>query len=206
MKKIVLVFAMEKERDAVLALFSTKKPAIQEKETVHRFDFDQHIIWLLHVGVTMINAYKLAVFLDHNPVDEVINVGTCAGLRNLHIGDVIHSRCFYHHEIDLSFFPQSLGYLQEDSKTYHQHPVLVSGNTFLASKEEVQRVIRKFDADAFDMESFGFYAICKQQKIPFSAIRGVTDDGQDHAENSFESNLEFASKEAAKYVLNHLKL
>jgi nucleoside phosphorylase len=206
MKHIVLVFAMPQERDASLSLLHTLATPETIDSTLHKVAFSTKTIWLLHAGVTMLNAYKLALFLNAHHVDEVINVGTCAGLRNLRIGDVIHSRCFYHHEIDLSFFPQSLGYLNEDPATYHQHPVLVSGNTFLASKAETERVIKTFDADAFDMESFGFYAICKPMNIPFSAIRGVTDDGQDHAENSFESNLILASKEAAKTMLAYLGL
>jgi adenosylhomocysteine nucleosidase len=204
MKHIVLVFAMAQERDASLSLLATLAQPVTLESTLHKVVFSTKTIWLLHAGVTMLNAYKLALFLNHHHVDEVINVGTCAGLRNLRIGDVIHSRCFYHHDIDLSFFPQSLGYLKEDPTTYHQHPVLVSGNTFLASKAETERVIETFDADAFDMESFGFYAICKAKNIPFSAIRGVTDDGQDHAENSFESNLLLASKEAARTMLNYV--
>jgi nucleoside phosphorylase len=40
--------------------------------------------------------------------------------------------------------------------------------------------------------------------VPFSAIRGVTDDGRDHAENSFESNLNLASHAAAKTMLHYV--
>jgi nucleoside phosphorylase len=161
MKHVLLVFAMPEERDASLSLLTPFALPEKLESTLHKVVLSTKTIWLLHAGVTMLNAYKLALFLNDHHVDEVINVGTCAGLRNLRIGDVIHSHCFYHHEIDLSFFPQGLGYLQEDPNTYHRHPVLVSGNSFLASKEESERVIKTFDADAFDMESFGFYAICK---------------------------------------------
>ena len=206
MKHILLVYAMLEEKEASLNVFATFTKPIAIDQTLHQVVTKTHTIWFLHAGVTMLHAYKLALFLKDHRVDEVINVGTCAGLRNLRIGDVIHSRCFYHHEIDLSFFPQSLRYLNEDSATYHQHPVLVSGNTFLASKAETDRVIARFDADAFDMESFGFYAICKPLNIPFSAIRGVTDDGQDHAENSFDRHVKLASEAAAKKVLDYLQL
>ena len=207
MKTIVLVFAMAKERDASLELLTTRY-AVEKLSTIrHRVTTLKQTIYLLHAGVTMLNTYKLAEFLMEIKVDEVINVGTCAGLRNLRIGDVIHSKTFYHHEIDLSFFPQSLPHLQiKDKKAYHQHPVLVSGNTFLANPNEVRSVIEKFDADAFDMESFGFYTICKEKDIPFSAIRGVTDDGQDYAEQSFEQNLALASLAAGKKMMEYLGL
>lgn len=207
MKTIGLVFAMAKERDAALDRLSLRFPVKTITPVLHRVETKDKIVWLLHAGVTMLNTYKLAEFLMNNKVDEVINVGTCAGLRHLKIGDVIHARTFYHHEIDLSFFPQSLPHLQiTDKQAYHHHPVLVSGNTFLANPLEVQKVIDTFDADAFDMESFGFYAICKEKGIPFSAIRGVTDDGQAHAEDSFEKNLAMASKAAALKTMEYLEL
>jgi adenosylhomocysteine nucleosidase len=207
MKTIVLVYAMAKERDASLKLLSSRYNVETLSAKRHRVITKQQTLYLLHAGVTMLNAYKLAEFLMEGKVDEVIQVGTCAGLRHLQIGDVIHSQTFYHHEIDISFFPQSLPHLQiKDKTTYHQHPVLVSGNTFLANPNEVRRVIEKFDADAFDMESFGFYAICKEKGIPFSSIRGVTDDGQDHAEQSFENNLELASHAAGKKMMDYLGL
>lgn len=205
MKTLVLVFAMAQERDASLDALTRHFPAQKVREHYHIVETPSLKLHLLHTGVTMLNAYKLAELLTTLSVDEVINVGTCAGLRNLAIGDVIHSRTFYHHEIDLSFFPTSLALLQVTNKeAYHRHPVLVSGNTFISDKEEVRKVIEKFDADAFDMESFGYYTICKEKNIPFSAIRGVTDDGQTHAEHSFESNLKLASIAAAKVMLQYI--
>jgi len=207
MKTIVLVFAMPQERDASLEALTNQFTAQKIRENYHVVETPSITFHLLHAGVTMLNCYKLAELCMHVQPDEVINVGTCAGLRNLAIGDVIHSRTFYHHEIDLSFFPTSLANLQiKNKEEYHHHPVLVSGNTFIADKEEVRKVIEKFDADAFDMESFGFYTICKEKNIPFSAIRGVTDDGQTHAEQSFELNLKIASIAAAQEMLRYVRL
>jgi nucleoside phosphorylase len=166
---------------------------------------DKNIL-LLQTGVTMFTSFYLASVFEKYSVDEVINIGTCAGLRNLSIGEVIHSRCFYNDDLDLSMFGRTKGHLEKVSESYHQHPVLVSGSTFLASKADVERVINTFDADAFDMESFGYYAVCKSYNIPFSAIRGVTDDGAVHADVSFEENLKKASLNASIFTLQYLKL
>jgi adenosylhomocysteine nucleosidase len=98
-----------------------------------------------------------------------------------------------------------LGRLFVGKKPTLVHPVLVSGSTFLASKEASQKVIDRFDADAFDMESFGFFTMCETLHIPFTSIRGVSDNGQTHANQSFEKNLTFASKQAAQATLTYLK-
>lgn len=202
----LIVFAMVEEKDSFLSItpFPLKVEKINDRLSSTTLKGKNFL--LLQTGVTMLTSFHLASVFENYSVDEVINVGTCAGLRNLSIGEVIHSRCFYNDDLDLSMFGRTKGHLVKVSEGYHQHPVLVSGSTFLASKNEVERVIKTYDADAFDMESFGYYAVCVSYNVPFSAIRGVTDDGAVHADVSFEENLKTASLNASLFALRYLKL
>lgn len=202
----LIVFAMGEEK---VAFLSTLPPSIKVERINERLSvvvIKNKNLLLLQTGVTMLTAFHLASVFENYSVNEVINIGTCAGLRKLSIGEVIHSRCFYNDDLDLSMFGRTKGHLVKVDESYHQHPVIVSGSTFLASKTEVKRVIDTFDADAFDMESFGYYAVCTSYKIPFSAIRGVTDDGAVHADVSFEENLKKATVNASIFALRYLKL
>jgi adenosylhomocysteine nucleosidase len=202
----LIVFAMVEEKDSFLTTLPplTKVEKINDRLSTTTLK-DKNIL-LLQTGVTMLTSFHLSRVFENYSVDEVINIGTCAGLRNLSIGEVIHTRCFYNDDLDLSMFGRTKGHLVKVSEGYHQHPVLVSGSTFLASKTDVERVIKTFDADAFDMESFGYYVVCENYNIPFSAIRGVTDDGAVHADMSFEDNLIKASLNASLFALRYLKL
>jgi nucleoside phosphorylase len=202
----LIVFAMVEETDSFLSTLPSPLRVKKINDRLISTTLKGKNILLLQTGVTMLTSFHLASVFENYSVDEVINVGTCAGLRNLSIGEVIHSRCFYNDDLDLSMFGRTKGHLVKVSEGYHQHPVLVSGSTFLASKTDVERVINTYDADAFDMESFGYYAVCVSYNIPFSAIRGVTDDGAVQADVSFEENLKKASLNASLFALRYLKL
>jgi nucleoside phosphorylase len=47
--------------------------------------------------------------------------------------------------------------------------------------------------------------MCASHDIPFSSIRGISDNGQNHANQSFEKNLAIASKQAALATLTYLQ-
>ncbi len=203
MNTTILVFAMEAEQQAFL---NALKTPIQKFSTHHETMINaNHLVKVVLTGITMLQCYRLLPFLSNPTPTEVIQVGTCAGLRNQAIGEVVHAKTFFNNDLDLTTFGRPLGRLFVGKKPAVIHPVLVSGSTFLASKEASQKVIDQFDADAFDMESFGFYTMCETLKIPFTSIRGVSDNGQTHANQSFEKNLAFASKQAAIATLNYLE-
>lgn len=202
MKKIILVFAMQAEIDAFKSQLKTPTQFHHGVEEIH---LSQQTIRLVLTGITMLNCYKLQQHIDEFKPNLVMQIGTCAGLRKQKIGDVIHAQTFYNADLDLTTFQRPLGRLYPREKVNIQHPILVSGSTFLDSEKRVKEVIQQFDADAFDMESFGFYTMCEQQKIPFSSIRGVSDNGQTNANATFEINVKKAATAAAMYTLEYLK-
>jgi nucleoside phosphorylase len=152
----------------------------------------------------MLQCYRLLPLLNPKP-NEVVQVGTCAGLKQQAIGDVIHAKTFFNADLDLTAFGRSPGRLFVEKKLKVMPHVLVSGSSFLASNEKANHVKNTFQADGFDMESFGFYIMCAALDIPFSSIRGISDNGQTHANHSFEENLAIASKQAALATLKYLQ-
>jgi adenosylhomocysteine nucleosidase len=202
MKTIVLVFAMKEEMQAMVDVLST--PLIS-KDGYFQSQINSHtVIQLITTGVTMLQCYRLLPLLAPKP-SEVIQVGTCAGLKQQPIGDVIHAKTFYNADLDLTAFGRSPGRLFVEKKLKVTPHVLVSGSSFLASTEKANHVKNTFQADGFDMESFGFYTMCASHDIPFSSIRGISDNGQTHANQSFEKNLAIASKQAALTTLKYLQ-
>jgi len=202
MKKIILVFAMQAELDAFKSQLKAPTTARDGYEEIQ--DSNQNIRLVL-TGITMLNCYKLQRHITDFKPDLVMQIGTCAGLRKQNIGDVIHAQTFFNADLDLTTFQRPLGRLYAKEKVKMKHPVLVSGSKFLDSEESAANVVQQFEADAFDMESFGFYTICEQQKIPFTSIRGVSDNGQSNANTSFEMNLKKAATAAAIATLQYLK-
>jgi adenosylhomocysteine nucleosidase len=202
MKKIILVFAMQAELDAFKSQLKAPTTARDGYEEIQ--DSNQNIRLVL-TGITMLNCYKLQRHITDFKPDLVMQIGTCAGLRKQNIGDVIHAQTFFNADLDLTTFQRPLGRLYAKEKVKMKHPILVSGSKFLDSEESAAKVVQQFEADAFDMESFGFYTICEQQKIPFTSIRGVSDNGQSNANTTFEMNLKKAATAAAIATLQYLK-
>lgn len=202
MKRIILVFAMQAEMDAFKSQVNVPLNVFPTHEDFH---FQNQTVRLVLTGITMLNCYKLQPHLLEFKPNHVIQVGTCAGLRKQPIGEVIHAQTFFDADLDLTSFKRPRGRLYANEKINIKHPVLVSGSSFLDSEETAKKVIENFDADAFDMESFGFYTMCEQQGIPFSSIRGVSDNGQSNANTTFEMNLKQAATAAAVATLTYLK-
>ena len=202
MKKIILVFAMQAELDAFKSQLKSPTTACDGYEEIQNSNQN---IRLVLTGITMLNCYKLQQHISEFKPGLVMQIGTCAGLRKQNIGDVIHAQTFFNADLDLTTFQRPLGRLYVKEKVKMKHPVLVSGSKFLDSEESAANVVQQFEADAFDMESFGFYTICEQQKIPFTSIRGVSDNGQSNANTTFEMNLKKAATAAAIATLQYLK-
>ena len=202
MKTIVLVFAMKEEMQAMVNILPT--PVVTKDNYLQTQLYPKLTIQLMHTGVTMLQCYRLLPLLHQKP-SEVIQVGSCAGLKQQNIGEVIHAKTFFNADLDLTTFGRSLGRLYTERKQTIKPHVLVSGSSFLASKAKANQVQKLFHADGFDMESFGFYTICSDVHIPFSSIRGISDNGQTHANQSFEKNLATASKQAALATLRYLE-
>jgi nucleoside phosphorylase len=202
MKTVILVFAMKEEMQAFLELAPLPLNVIEQavETTVGAYR-----VVCITTGVTMLNTYKLYPYLLLEKPVEVIQVGTCAGLKKQPIGSVLHAKTFFNADLDLTAFDRPLGWLWQETLSHLAKPILVSGSQFLASQDAVNAVIKKFDADAFDMESFGFFTICKDQHIPFSTIRGVSDNGETHANTTFAQHLQLASKNAAKATIAYLQ-
>lgn len=203
MKTIILVFAMEEEYQAFLGQLSTPKQhdGVSDYTMIH----SELKVRMLVTGITMFQTYRLLPVLTHSQPSEVIQVGTCAGLRNQPIGEVIHAKTFFNADLDLTAFGRKKGRLFRDENHPIIHPILVSGSTFLNSPLLVKEVVDTFDAEAFDMESFAFDTMCTQHGIPFSSIRGVSDNGQPEAQQHFLENLKKAATEAALYTLTYLQ-
>ena len=203
MKNTLLVFAMQEELDAFLSVLHQQ---VKTEHGIQSFALTpHHHVYLLVTGITMLNCYKLTPWLSSLQPTTVIQVGTCAGLKQQPIGTVLHARTFYNADLDLTMFDRPLGRLIRHETIETIPDVLVSGSAFLANQETKAALVKKFHADGFDMEAFGFYTMCQVQHIPFISIRGVSDNGESHAGVTFEQNLMLAAQAAARATLVYLQ-
>ena len=106
MKTIVLVFAMKEEMQAMVDVLP--KPLVTKSGYLEIQLNPKLTVQLITTGITMLQCYRLLPLLNPKP-SEVIQVGTCAGLKQQAIGDVIHAKTFFNADLDLTAFGRSLG-------------------------------------------------------------------------------------------------
>lgn len=81
----------------------------------------------------------------------------------------------------------------------------VTGESFIDDKEK-HRILQDFAPLSVDMESAGIAHVCYVNKIPFLAVRTLTDQADHSAPELFEKNCQRASAQSADFVRQMLRL
>ena len=90
----------------------------------------------------------------------------------------------------------------EDKREYNiRTGVIATGDIFCSEISTRDEISAKFHADAVDMECAAIGQVCYLDDIPFIVIRGISDTPDGKNANTFDKNLELASKRCVE-VLN----
>ena len=138
--------------------------------------FDGEVIYLrTGIGKMKTSVAVTEAILQSKP-DMVLNIGT-VGTFHHRVGDVLVCRKFCDRDmikINISGLLCNLDMSKDDlSKIYPKlanQPIYEcsTGDTFVTKAEDMS-------SDVCDMESFCIAYICKKYKIPFAAVKSVTD-------------------------------
>ena len=72
--------------------------------------------------------------------------------------------------------------------------IIASGDSFIAEKEKIGRIVSEFDAAAVEMEGAAFAQVCFINRVPFSVLRLISDNADEQATVDFPAILKKASK------------
>lgn len=180
-------------------------------------------VFAVYSGVCKVNAAIAAqLLIDMFHVDLIINAGTAGGMKEgVQLFDtVISERVIYHDVADdilTDFHPwlksnyfladQELCAIARAYSRRSKHPVLfgtmVTGEQFIED-EKREEINRKFDPLSTDMETAGVAHVCYVNRIPFLAVRTITDTVTHQGIETFDQNCEAASEISAEIVLGIL--
>ena len=177
----------------------------------------------VYSGVCKVNAAIAAqLLIDMFHVDLIINAGTAGGMKEgVQLFDtVISERVIYHDVADdilTDFHPwlksnyfladQELCAIARAYSRTSKHPVLfgtmVTGEQFIED-EKREEINQKFDPLSTDMETASVAHVCYVNRIPFLAVRTITDTVTHQGIETFDQNCEAASEISAEIVLGIL--
>ncbi len=194
--------------------------------------FGKNVV-LARSGIGKVNAASCAQYIiDLYNVDCVINVGAAGAIKkDLNIGDVVIADDLVQYDFDASAFGDALGIIprmresffkcdknfleiakkfadkssQDDPSVNYFVGRVASGDKFISSEADKKFIIDNFNACCAEMEGAAVAQVCFINKIPFIALRTITDNASESAigyYKKFMSSVTRNTTEIIKYILS----
>lgn len=225
-----IIAAMQEEMYEIEKIMGEK-----ENIKIHELNFikgkiNDKTVVLVEAGVGKVNAARTTqILIDKFEVNSIINVGSAGSANDkLDIGDIVIGKKVVQHDFDITAFGHPKGYisnvgafLESDEKLIErmQQTILkindknfnilvgtiASGDIFCTDINMKDKIRKKFNADAIEMEGAAIAQVCKLDSIPFIIIRGISDKPNGKNEITFDQFLKQASKRCAEIIKEFLQ-
>ena len=190
--------AMGKELELLLPLLQDSEESKMGGFEFHRGKMGRHDVMVMQCGIGKVNAAMGALTLINAFLpDYIINSGVAGGAdQSVSVMDVVAGERVAYHDVWCG--PESeLGrvqglplYFEGAKRLLDQVPdrdgihkgLICSGDQFIDKKEDVNRIKGNFpEVLAVDMESGAIAQVCHLNKVPFLALRVISDSpGANH--------------------------
>lgn len=190
--KIGIIVAMQKELDLLLPLLHDSEESLMSGFEFHSGKMGNHDVMVMQCGIGKVNAAMGALMLvNHFAPNYVINSGVAGGAdHSVNVMDVVAGARVAYHDVwcgpesevgrvqGLPLYFEGASRLLEllpDREDIHKG-LICSGDQFIDKMEDVNRIKGNFpDALAVDMESGAIAQVCHLCKVPFLALRVISD-------------------------------
>lgn len=199
--KIGIIVAMRKELELLLPLLHGSEESRMSGFMFHRGTMGRHDVMVMQCGIGKVNAAMGTLMLVNNfGPDFVINSGVAGGAdATVSVMDMVAgSRVAYH---DVWCGPESeLGqvqglplYFEGSQRLLDLVPahdgihrgLICSGDQFIDTEEAIMRIKGHFpEALAVDMESGAIAQVCHMNRVPFLALRVISDSPGANRDNT----------------------
>lgn len=153
------------------------------------------------------SAVCTQVMIDRFSPSLIINTGVAGGIGDgVEIGDVVFASATVEHDYDVTALGKEAGFVFGTNRVYidtHKEStaalldiagkkglkthlgIIASGDKFISSEEDRQRIRTLFGAKACEMEGAAIGHVCCLNSVPFAVIRAISDNGNDDAKVDF---------------------
>ena len=223
--KLGIIGAMDVE----VATLKEKMEQVTTKTFAGAVYFDGQLAGLpavvVQCGVGKVNASLCAQILcDCFGVTHIVNTGIAGSLdARLDIGDLVISQDAIYHDFDLRFWGRPIGQVpgmdvtafpaDETLRTAAQAAAeevnpghstvgrIASGDQFICSKEQKERIIADTGAVCAEMEGAAIAHAAYKNGVPFVIIRAISDKADDSAEMDYPTFEAIAAQRCAAVTM-----
>ena len=178
------------------------------------------------IGKVFASICTQTMILKYSP-ELIVNTGVGGALKSgITTGDVVIADSLCQHDMDTSAIGDPKGLvsginviyfdaderageiLLDEAKALGLNACLgriASGDKFIASKEDKERIIADFSADACEMEGCAVAQVCYVNEIPFAVVRAISDSADGEATMDYPTFLPIAARNSTKMTLSLIK-
>ncbi len=231
MKLIGIIGAMDEE-----ILMLREQMAITDVRSIAHIEYikgnlGKREIILAKSGIGKVNAAVCAqIMIDIFKVDALINLGVAGAVSpDLNICDVVISKEFIQHDMDATTFGYRKGEIPQmdtsifkadthlihlvekasdvlDSKIKVKTGRVLSGDQFISKAEDREHLYEFFAGDCTEMEGASIAHVCYLNRVPFIAVRSISDKADNTADMDFNEFTKQAAMNSSKLLLRLLAL
>lgn len=198
-----------------------REPHITERAMLRFYEgtIGRHEVVTLYSGVCKVNAAIAAgILIDHFGVEAIVNAGVAGGIDpRLSLFDIVVGERAAHHDMaeDILtdfhpwmpsiYFPADEKLLGTAKTLWQNDPAvffgtMVTGKSFIDNDARTA-LLERFSPLSADMETAAVAQVSYVHKLPFLAVRAVSDTADHAGLASFEANVKKAAALAKDRVL-----
>lgn len=219
MKKIAIIVAMDSELKGFVEKMHVFRKVERAGRTFHISKEKGYEVIFVKSGIGKVNAaLTTALLLNSFEVDMVVSTGIAGGLEHFPAQSIVVAEKLVQHDFDTTAFGDPKGLIPGFEKAFFESNeklvrfffervsgsklgTLASGDQFISSKAESEKIRKCFGASACDMESCAIAQVAECFDKPFVAIRSISDSAGDDAESEYSGTVDDLAFEMACKVI-----
>lgn len=225
-----IIGAMDEEVEKIKNEMIIEKKETKAKTLFYKGIFEGKKIVLVRCGIGKVNAAIISqILITEYKVDAIINTGVAGGIKEeVEIGDVVISTDVIEHDFDARKFGYKLGQIPRldvlsfkankelvdlafsaTEKELENNNVfkgrIVSGDVFVAEKEEKEKLWNNFNAYCVEMEGAAIGHTAYINDKAFLIIRAISDKADGKASKNYEEFVNLAIENSVNILKRILK-
>lgn len=225
---IGIIGAMEPEVEAIIATLSEKESETVSGITFHTGKIGEKRVAVAKCGIGKVFAALCAeiMILKYAP-SLLVNTGVGGALASgITTGDIVIASDLCQHDMDTSAIGDPKGLVSGINVIYFEADKraceillsvakslglnarlgrIASGDKFIASKEDKDRIVNDFSADACEMEGCAIAQTAFVNGTPFAVVRAISDSADGEATMDYPTFLPLAAKNSTNLTLALVK-
>ena len=220
-----IIGAMEPEVEALIAAIDTPTTETVSGITFHTGKIGEKTVAIAKCGIGKVFAAVCAqtMIMKYSP-SILVNTGVGGALASgISTGDIVIATDLCQHDMDTSAIGDPKGLVSGINVIYFDADKrageilinsakslglnarlgrIASGDKFIASKEDKERITADFGADACEMEGCAIAQVAFINKTPCAVVRAISDSADGEATMDYPTFLPIAASNSTKMTLS----